>query len=406
MSDSTTVMPTKRDKTRPLDPPPEYHALQEEQPIHWVKFPNGTEGWLVTRFDEGSAVFADPRMTAKRPRHDTPPGEGTDSADEKEGSLPPLFVMMDEPDHGAYRRLLTGKFTPKAVNKNLQPYINQIVDEHLDAIADGSTPVDLVQSLCLPVPCLVICELLGVPPEDRDGFHGATEDMMDMSKSREERDAGAKWLLGYIAKLVDQKRADPESPGVLSELIRIADTGDTILTDKDLTGIGTLLLFAGHDTTAAMLGLSIMTLLTEPGKWEELRDNPAKIGPAIEELLRYLTIVQFGLGRVALEDLEIGGAQISKGDLVVVAMPVANRDPRVFTDPNVPDFDRATTRHLAFGYGVHQCLGQNVARAELKTVLPKLIERFPNLRLAVAPEDVPMDVYGTNYGVRELPVTW
>lgn len=406
MTETTTSMPTVRDAASPLDPPPEYHALQEERPVHWVRFPNGTEGWLVTRFDEGSQVFSDPRMSSHRPRHDNPEGEAGESAGTDESGLPPLFVMMDEPDHGAYRKLLTGKFTPKAVAKNLQPYIDRIVDEHLDAIASATEPVDLIEALCLPIPCLVICEILGVPYEDRDGFHGATEAMMDMGRSREERDAGAQWLMGYISKLIEAKRSQPESDGLISELIRIAASGETILTDKDLTGICALLLFAGHDTTAAMMGLSIMTLLTHPGKWEELRENPEKIGPAIEELLRYLTIVQFGLGRVALEDVEIGEAQIKKGDLVVVAMPIANRDPRVFTDPDVPDFDRKTTRHLAFGYGVHQCLGQNVARAELKTVLPKLIERFPDLHLAVDPTDVPMDAFGTNYGVRKLPVTF
>lgn len=317
-----------------------------------------------------------------------------------------MFVMMDEPDHGAYRKLLAGKFTPKSVQNRLQPYIDRIVDEHLDAIAASDEPVDLVQALCLPIPCLVICELLGVPYEDRDGFHGATEQMMDMSNPREQRDAGAQWLLQYIGKLVAEKRANPDSPGLLAELVRIADEGGTILTNEDLTGVGALLLFAGHDTTAAMMGLSIMTLLSQPEKWQQLRDEPAKIGTAVEELLRYLTIVQFGLGRVATEDLELGGAQIREGDLVVVAMAAANRDPRAFDNPDMADFDRKMSRHLAFGYGVHQCLGQNIARAELKTVLPRLIERFPNLRLAVEPSDVPMDTHGTNYGVRALPVTW
>lgn len=271
-------MPTRRADEAPLDPPPEYHRLQEERPIHWVRFPNGTEGWLVTRFDEGSQVFSDARMSARRRRHDNPAGEEAEGAGQSDGGLPPLFVMMDDPDHAAYRKLLTGKFTPKAVQKTLQPYIDQIIDEHLDAIAAGPKPVDLVQALCLPIPCLVICELLGVPYEDRDGFHGATEAMMDMSNTREQRDAGAQWLLDYIGRLVASKRADPDSPGLLSELIRIADAGDTILTDKDLTGIGALLLFAGHDTTAAMMGLSVMTLLTHPDGWEDLRAESGKTG--------------------------------------------------------------------------------------------------------------------------------
>lgn len=401
MTETLPTMPVQR--ARPLDPPLEYDRLREEQPITRVRFPNGSAGWLVTRFEEGSQVFSDPRMSARRPRHDTPEGEVSEA--DQEAPFNPTFVMMDEPDHSRYRRLLSGRFTPKSVQKNLQPYIDTIVDEHLDAIAAGPETFDFVQAMALPIPCLVICELLGVPYEDRDGFHHATEIMMDMANSREERDRGAKWLIDYITELVAEKRATGAADGLLAELIQVAGEEGSFLTDDELIGMGVLLLFAGHDTTAAMMGLSALTLLTHPEQRQDLADNPAKIGPAVEELLRYLTIVQFGLGRVAKEDLEIGGQQIARGELVVVAMPAANRDPRVFDNPDAPDFDRRMTRHLAFGYGVHQCLGQNIARAELKTVLPRLFARFPDLRLAVPAEEVPMDTHGTNYAVRKLMVT-
>ncbi|MCX4977048.1 cytochrome P450 [Streptomyces sp. NBC_00620] len=154
-----------------------------------------------------------------------------------------------------------------------------------------------------------------------------------------------------------------------------------------------------------MIGLSTLTMLTHPRQRQNLVDHPEKVGPVVEELLRYLTIVQFGLGRVAKEDVEIGGQLIGKGELVVVAIPAANRDPRVFTDPDLPDFDRRMTRHLAFGYGIHQRLGQNAARAELKAILPRVFQRFPDLNLAVPADEVPMDTYGTNYAVRQLMVT-
>ncbi|HWD05807.1 MAG TPA: cytochrome P450 [Amycolatopsis sp.] len=397
-------------RQRLLDPPLEYTQLREEQPIVRMRFPSGRVGWLATRFEEGSQVFSDPRMSARRPRHDVPPEESDDhSSDESAEEIDPTFVFMDEPDHSAYRRLLAGRFTPKSVQQKLQPYLDRIVDEHLDAIeraGSGGAPVDLVEHLALPIPCLVICELLGVPYADRDGFHHATEVMMDVSKSRAERGKGARWLQNYITGLVAAKKADPESTGLLADLIRTSQVEGSILTDKDLISIGVLLLFAGHDTTMAMIGLSALTLLTHDEQRRYLRENPGKVGPAVEELLRYLTIVQFGLGRTAKEDLEIGGQQIAKGDLVVVAMPAANRDPRAFDSPDTPDFERAMTRHLAFGYGVHQCLGQNVARAELKTILPRLFERFPGLRLATPLEDVEMDTYGTNYGVRKMLVTW
>ncbi|MDT7803875.1 MAG: hypothetical protein QOI78_7308 [Actinomycetota bacterium] len=405
MTTELPAMPTTR--TSLLDPPAEYHQLREEQPVTRVRFPNGQAGWLVTRFEEGSAVFADPRLSARRPRHDVPPDDtGTSDADHGDAGLDPTFVMMDEPDHGQYRRLLTGRFTPKSVQNTLQPYIDRIVTEHLDALAAGPKPADLIEALALPIPCLVICELLGVPYRDRDGFHHATEVMMDVSKTHAERAAGAKWLMGYITDLVAAIRQDPGATGLLADLVRTADTGESVLTDTDVVSIGVLLLFAGHDTTMAMIGLSALTLLTHPEQRAQLVDDPAKVGPAVEELLRYLTIVQFGLGRVAKEDLELGGQQIAAGDLVVVAMPAANRDPRAFDAPDSPDFDRKMTRHLAFGYGVHRCLGQNIARAELKTILPQLFRRFPDLKLAVPAEEVPMDVHGTNYGVRSLPVTW
>jgi cytochrome P450 len=407
---TTTIRDMPIERERLLDPPLAYDQLREEQPITRVRFPSGRIGWLVTRFEEGSLVFSDPRLSSQRPRHDVAEEDGVDPNDnESAEALPPTFNSMDAPDHGAYRRLLSGKFTPKSVQANLQPYIDTIVTEHLDAIetlgASGE-PVDLIQHLALPIPCLVICELLGVPYEDRDKFHHATEVMMDTSKRRAERDTGAHWLMGYITKLVADKRADPRSEGLLAELIRKSEEDGSILSDEDLIGIGVLLLFAGHDTTMAMIGLSALTLLTHPVQRQDLAEHPEKIGVAVEELLRYLTIVQFGLGRTAKEDLEIAGQAIAKGDLVVVAMPAANRDPRAFDNPDEPDFDRKMTRHLAFGYGVHQCLGQNIARAELKTILPQLFQRFPGLKLATPLDEVEMDAYGTNYGVKKMLVTW
>ncbi|GAA1912750.1 cytochrome P450 [Streptomyces durmitorensis] len=403
MTEILVNQPVTREADAPLDPPAEYTRLREDQPIVKVRFPNGSSGWLVTRFDEGSQVFTDPRLSARRPRHDTPEGEVAEAGED--APFDAGFVMMDEPEHGAYRRLLTARFTPKAVQNKLQPYLDKIVDEHLDAIAAGPETFDFVQAMALPIPCLVICELLGVPYEDRNGFHEATVDLMDMAKSREERDKGAHWLIDYITKLVADKRRTSATDGILAELIHKTDGEDAALTEKQLIGLGVLLLFAGHDTTAAMMGLSTLTLLTHHEQREQMLAHPEKTGTTVEELMRYLTIVQFGLGRVAKEDLELAGAQIKKGDLVVVAMNAANRDPRAFTDPDTLDIDRKMARHMGFGYGVHACLGQNVARAELRTVLPKLFQRFPNLRLATPLEEVPMDFTGTNYGVRKLMVT-
>ncbi|WP_405782441.1 cytochrome P450 [Streptomyces sp. NBC_00859] len=403
MTEPLVDQPVTRAPGKPLDPPAEFTQLREDQPLVKVRFPNGSTGWLATRFEEGSQVFSDPRLSAKRWRHDTPEGEVAEAGEDSPFDVG--FVFMDEPEHGAYRRLLSGRFTPKAVRTKLQPYLDRIIDEHLDAIAAGPETFDFIEAMALPIPCLVICELLGVPYKDRDGFHHATEAMMDMGRSREERDSGANWLVGYITDLVAEKRRTGGTEGILAELINRADGADAVLTDRQLIGLGVLLLFAGHDTTAAMMGLSTLTLLTHPEQRQELVEHPEKTRAAVEELMRYLTIVQFGLGRVAKEDLELGGAHIKKGELVVVAMNAANRDPRTFENPDVLDIDRRMVRHMGFGYGVHACLGQNVARAELTSVLPKLFKRFPGLRLATPLEEVPMDFTGTNYGVRKLMVT-
>jgi cytochrome P450 len=403
----TAILPEMPiERQTPLDPPTAYHELREDLPIVRMRFPNGQEGWLVTRFDEGSQVFSDPRMSSTlRSRHDIPGEEGVEPAVGLV-SFGTTFVEMDAPDHTAYRRLLAGKFSPKAVGLRLQPFIDRIVTEQLDAMAAGPRPVDFVQAMSMPIPCLVICELLGVPARDRHDFHSATDVMMDTSKSKAQRDAGSSWLVDYVTGLVALKRRDPHAEGLLAELIRSSGEEGSIVTDQDLVSVGVLLLFAGHDTTMAMLGLSTLTLLTHPDQRARFVSDPAMVGPAVEELLRYLTIVQFGLSRRATEDLELGGQHITAGELVVVSMAAANRDPRAFANPDVPDLDRKMARHLAFGYGVHQCLGQNVARAELRTVLPRVFEQFPNLRLAVPQDEVPMDVHGTNYGVKKLMVTW
>lgn len=403
MTESLIDQPTLREPNKPFDPPTAYTDLREDEPVTKVRFPNGSTGWLVTRFEEGSQVFTDPRFSARRHRHDTPEGEVATADDETPFDVG--FVFMDEPDHSVFRRLLTGRFTPKAVQTKLQPYIDKIVDEHLDAIEAGPETFDFVQAMSLPIPCLVICELLGVPYEDRDGFHDATVDLMDMGKPREVRDKGAHWLISYITELVADKRRTGATDGILAELINKTDGDETPMTEEQLIGLGVLLLFAGHDTTAAMMGLSTLTLLTHDEQRQDLMAHPEKIGSTVEELMRYLTIVQFGLGRTAKEDVELAGAHIKKGDLVVVAMNAANRDPRAFANPDTLDIDRKAFRHMGFGYGIHACLGQNVARAELRTVLPKLFQRFPDLRLATPLEEVPMDFTGTNYGVLKLMVT-
>ncbi|MBC2864972.1 cytochrome P450 [Streptomyces mexicanus] len=393
-------MPTERPTK--FDPPVIYGELRDEAPVTRVRFPAGMEGWLVTRFDDVAAAFRHPAFAAARPRYESPDADPT-------GRTPTpfsgTFVHMDGQDHAAYRRLLGGRFTVPSVRRQLQPYIEQIVAERLDAIEAGPETFDLVHELALAIPCLVICELLGVPYADRDAFHAASLKIMDFRLSQAERDSERQWILDYIRDLLARKRASGDLTGLLGEMLGQIDGGDAFFTDEDLVKVGGLLLVAGHDTTANMISLSVLTMLTHPEHRRFVLENPDRIDVVVEELLRFLSIVHFGLGRTVTEDTEFRGVRMKKGELVVVSLVAANRDPRRFEDPDVLDFDRQALRHLAFGFGAHQCIGQNIARAELRAVVPAILQRFPDLRLAVPLEDVPMHSHSTNYGVEALMVT-
>ncbi|MFJ3212622.1 cytochrome P450 [Streptomyces flaveolus] len=394
------AMPTQRPTK--FDPPPIYGELRDEAPVIRVRFPAGMEGWLVTRFDDVAAAFRHPAFAAARPRYESADADPT-------GKTPTpfagTFVHLDGPDHTAYRRLLGGRFTVPGVRRQLQPFIERTVAERLNAIEAGPRTFDLVRDFALAVPCLVICELLGVPYADRDAFHAASLKIMDFRLPQAERDGERQWILDYIRDLLGRKRAAGDSTGLLGEMLGEIDSGAAFFTDEDLVKVGGLLLVAGHDTTANMISLSLLSMLTRPEHRRFVLENPDKLDAVVEELLRFLSIVHFGLGRTVVADTEFQGVRMKKGELVVVSLVAANRDPRRFEDPELLDFDRQTMRHMAFGLGAHQCIGQNIARAELRAVIPAVLRRFPDLRLAVTLDDVPMHSHSTNYGVESLMVT-
>ncbi|MGY0233764.1 cytochrome P450 [Longispora urticae] len=397
MTDTVNLLPTTR--TAPLDPPPELLALHtDEGPVSRLDFPNGRRGWLVTGFDEVRAGLIDPRLSA-RDRLALNPIRKLELTDEQwEQANRPNLLNTDPPDHTRLRRMLTGLFTVRRM-RALTPRIEEIVAEHLDAMAAAPGPVDLVTALALPVPSLVICELLGVPYGDRETFQGLTATLLRIDSTGEQVAAAGDGLREYMTGLVRAKRENPDE-GLLSELLQNEET----LTDQEAAGTGLLLLIAGHETTANMIGLGTYTLLNEPERWAELRARPELVEQAVEELLRYLTIVHFGLPRTATEDLVLGGRQISAGDPVLLHLSAANRDPAQFDGPEFLDFHRESVRHIAFGYGVHQCLGQQLARNEMAVVFRRLVERFPDLRLAVPAGEVPMRTDMAIYGVHHLPV--
>ncbi|GAA1268839.1 cytochrome P450 [Planotetraspora silvatica] len=385
-------------RERPFDPPDELTRVREETPLHRMIYADDHEGWLVTGYALARAVLAHPSFST-RPELLHPPIQNR-LIKMKEFTTPPgFFIRMDPPDHTRFRKLLTGQFTVRRM-KQLEPRIEQITNDRLDAMERQGGPVDLVQAFAMPIPSLVICELLGVPYDDRERFQRDSAVMLSLRSTPEQAKAAMDDLLGYLRDLVRRKRAEP-SDDLLGGLVAGGE-----LNDEELAGVGLLLLVAGHETTANMLGLGTFALLTNPKQLAAVRDDPAVVEGAVEELLRYLTIIHIGPVRTAVEDVDLGGHLIKAGEAVTIAAAVANRDPERFGEAETLDVSRPVHGHLTFGHGVHQCLGQQLARAEMRIAYPALLRRFPGLRLAVPAEDVPMRSDMAIYGVHRLPVTW
>jgi cytochrome P450 len=281
----------------------------------------------------------------------------------------------------------------------MRPRIEEIVNEAIDTMLDGKSEANLVDAISLPVPSMAIAELLGVPYEDHDFFQANSAKFSDAHAIPEEKAAAVANLRKYISDLVQSRVENPGNDILSRQLEAGADPEEAV-------GLGFLLLIAGHETTANMISLSVMTLLDKPELLQQLRDDPDLIPGAVEELLRYFTIAEVGAHRLATADIEIGGVLIHAGDAVVGLANTANRDPEVFPDPDKIDFTRGARNHMAFGFGPHQCLGQNLARLELVVVLEAVIRRIPTLRLAVPFSQIDFKEWGPNYGINELPVAW
>ncbi|MEV0972776.1 cytochrome P450 [Microtetraspora glauca] len=385
-------------RVRPLDPPEDLARWREEDPIRPLAYPDGHQGWLVTGHAAARAILADPRFSTRIDLLHMPIPQ---RAAQFRSTLrrPGFFLRMDPPDHTRYRRLLAGQFTVRRM-KLLEPRIEEITRDHLDAMEDVGGPIDLVRAFALPIPSLVICELLGVPYADRKKFQRDSAVLLSLDSTVEEVEAAMNDLLDYLDELVRRKRAEPDD-----DLVSALAT-DTDLTDEELTGVTTLLLIAGHETTANMLALGTYALLRNPAQLAAVRDKPEVVEDAVEELLRYLTVIHIGPVRAALEDVEIDGRLIRAGESVTLSVSAANRDPERFPEPDQLDVTRHAGGHLTFGHGIHQCLGQQLARTEMRIAYPALLRRFPGLRLAVPPEEVPMRTNMAIYGVHRLPVTW
>ena len=392
-------------RTCPFAPPPEYAAMRERAPLVRVAVPSGAPIWAVTRHAEAEQVLSGKRVSTDTSRPGFPqvmPRDRDQAQVDRfhEG----MFIDMDPPEHGHYRRLLISEFSVRRVNA-MRPEIQRIVDEHIDTMLAEGSPADLVASFGLPVPSLVICRLLGVPYEDHEFFQSCTRRMVQLTNDPADAYAAIMEIRGYLDELVTRAERG-EINGLLGRLAAEHIPPGT-LTHNALVGIAHLLLIAVHETTANMIPLGVLTLLLHPEQLTALRDDPSLVPGAVEELLRYLSIVDWvAFDRMATEDMELGGQQVKAGDGLYVLGASANRDERAFERPDEFDIRRPARHHVAFGFGVHQCLGQNLARAELEIAFATLLRRIPALRPAAELDKLPFKFDGAIFGLYEFPVEW
>ncbi len=387
------LLPMRRDG---LDPVAKLSARAAQSPVYQVPLPFGMDAWVVTGYEETKEVLGSTDGFSSD--FTNLAGNAGVVAEHNPGGL----GFSDPPVHTHLRRILTPEFTMRRLRR-LTPRIETLVEEQLDAMeAAGAAggPVDLVQNFALPIPSLTICELLGVPYEDRHDFQQLAMERFDLFSGATAPFGAMSESLSYFRDVVKKQRENP-GDGLIGMIIR--DHGDTV-GDEELAGLADGVLTGGFETTASMLALGSLLLLQNPRAFERLRDDDEAAAPFVEEALRYLTVVQVAFPRFAREDIEIAGVHIPKGDLVLCSLAGGNRDASYTPDGGGFDPDRKASGHLAFGYGIHRCIGAELARMELRAAYPALVRRFPRLRLAVRPEDLDFRKLSIVYGVDSLPV--
>nr|BFD87882.1 cytochrome P450 [Streptomyces sp. Xyl84] len=395
-----------QDRSCPYEPPAGYRSLQQEGPLTRVTLYDGSTAWAVTGHAEARRLLGDPRLSADRRKAGFPMTSHVLTALRH---LPPLLFNADEPEHGRQRRMLIPGFGVPRI-RALRPRIQRIVDELLDTMVEQGPPAELVSALALPVPSMAISLLLGVPYEDHTSFEELSRLVMRGSGPEESAAARGK-MLGYLeGLLLDKERRrrqgleDGPHSGLLDELVR-----DRLLTGQtdreEIARLAFNLLVAGHETTTNMISLGTLLLLERPDRLAALRADPGLLPQTVDELMRHLSVVD-ELLRVATEDIPCGAQVIRAGEGVVFNTSMINRDADHFPEPDELRLDRGGQHHLAFGFGVHQCLGQNLARLELEVALGTLFRRLPGLRSAVTVDELPVKPGDTIQGLIEFPVEW
>ncbi|MGW5744418.1 cytochrome P450 [Amycolatopsis sp. NPDC003861] len=386
-------------RTCPFAPPPAYAEIREEEPVTRVRLPAGKQAWVVSKHEDVRTVLNDRRFSADRQHPDFPQlVPGLRRPDDER-----TMITMDAPEHGPARKAVLGEFTVRRMEA-LRPRIQEIVDERIDALLAGPKPGDLVEMLSLPVPSLVICEMLGVPYADHDFFQTQTAKLIKRDTPPLERRAAVESVRGYMSDLIAGKEDNPPDDLLGRQIVKLREEGT--YRRPALAATGFLLLLAGHETTANMISLGTVGLLENPDQLALVKDDPGKTLDAVEELLRYFTIVDAATARLCVEDAEVGGQLIRAGEGVLALGYAANRDEAAFENPDELDIERGARHHVAFGFGPHQCLGQNLARMELQIVFDTLFRRIPGLELAAPVDDLPFKDDAAIYGLYRLPVTW
>ncbi|GAA4553209.1 cytochrome P450 [Pseudonocardia xishanensis] len=391
MAPTTTAGRELFDGSYWADPFPALAELRADEPVRRLDLPDGPM-WIVTRYEDVRAAFVDPRLS-KDWRYTLP-------ADQR-AAMPaapmPMMLLMDPPDHTRLRKLVSRSFTVRRIEE-LRPRVRQIADELAAALpAEG----DLMRDYAFLLPVQVICELLGVPAEDRDDFGAWSSTMIDESTG-DEKMAASRKLAGYLGDLVERKRAQPDG-ALLSALTQVSDEGDA-LSQEELVAMGMMLLIAGHETTVNLIGNGVLALLTHPEQRAALAGKPELWPTAVEEFLRWDSPVTNTPARFASEDVEIAGTTIPEGAVVILGLSAANRDSARFAEADELDVTREDRGHLAFGYGLHHCLGAPLARIEGRVALETLFTRYPDLALTVDPADLAYRRSVLVHGVTELPV--
>jgi len=397
---SPRVQPFPQSRTCPYDPPADLLSLRGQGPIHDVELYDGAPARLVSSYYLAKELLSDPRLSVDRGR----PGFPIMSPRLRAAIARKLVLIgTDPPAHTSQRKLVNPEFALRPVRARREE-VQRIVDGAVDDLLAHGSPADLVRDYAVPIPSMVISGVLGVPYEDREYFQDAARRMVSAEGPEQAQDAGLR-LSEYFERLVSAPE-HRSNDGLLHRLAaEHVPTG--AMTTRDVVQMGLVILVAGHETSAEMIALGVLTLLEHPALVDELRSAPEKMPAAVEELLRLLSVTDTAGLRVAVEDVEVDDVVIRAGEGVIISSSLANRDPEVHADPDRLDIGRPTHRHhLSFGYGVHQCLGQSLARLELEIAIGTLIRRVPGLRLTRPIDQLPLRDPGTVQGVKELPVAW